>query len=331
MKFLSILLLALFGQNSLAAISEDLILLPEQYQIVKDEFDSTISKDKFVIEGDVMMFSSMNPIDKCLVGCTASAIWVRTDKEGRFTVELEATDSIVYFYIEGWSEVVIETYRFQAQHRIQLEVYLIQNAKPVRLEQNLKRKPVIYLYSDKDVEIDLKLDPLGEFVFTYPEYNDGWKVKIVNNQIIVDDKSYPYLFWEGKSENIKYSYDEKGMDGFLIAKEEVVPFLEKSLNELGFNSKEKTDFITYWGPILERKSYALVQFVFDDEYDSEIGKLDMKPAALASKRVFIKCSNLDDANLGFDLIDQEFKKIDRKGLTLVEWGGAIIDLNNLGH
>ena len=331
MKFANLIFFLFYSFFSYSALREGMILLPEQYQIVKDEIDTTISKDKFVLEGEVMMFSSKNPIEKCLVGCTSSGVWVRTNKEGKFNLELESTDSIVYFYLEGWSEVVIETYNFQAQHRIELEVYLMQNIKHDGLEQNVKRKPVIYLYSENDMEIDLKLDPLGEFVFTYPEYKDGWNIKLINNQMFVDQKAYPYLFWEGKSDDIAYRFESDVMEGFLVPKKEVISFLEQSLNDLGFNSKEKTDFITYWGPILERKEFALIQFVFDNEYDTEIGKLVMEPAPTSSKRIFIKCSNLDDENLGFDLIDQQFKKNDRKGLTLIEWGGAVIDLNNLGH
>jgi hypothetical protein len=52
--------------------------------------------------------------------------------------------SEVYFHKQGWSEFVLENYKFRDQHRIVVTVYMYQDQ-----DNQIKRKPVIYLYSDK--------------------------------------------------------------------------------------------------------------------------------------------------------------------------------------
>ena len=38
------------------------------------------------------------------------------------------------------------------------------------------KKPVIYFYPQETTEVDIKLTLDGEFIATYPKYNDGWKI-----------------------------------------------------------------------------------------------------------------------------------------------------------
>ena len=38
-------------------------------------------------------------------------------------------------------------------------------------------KPVIYLYPEQAQEVYVQLELDGEFTCTYPEYDNGWKVK----------------------------------------------------------------------------------------------------------------------------------------------------------
>jgi hypothetical protein len=323
-----LLLLFFAGIYSTSMAIEDLRLQPIQYNIVKDEKDETIKKKRFILEGHVKMNSSADPIEKCLVGCTSSGRWVRTDEEGYFSIELKSSDSVIYFYLEGWNELVIEDYIFQEQHRVEMDVYLIKERDENQL---IKRKPIIYLYSDKDISVDLEIDPLGEFIFTYPEYKDGWTVDIQNNELIVEEKKYPYLFWEGKTDDLSYFFKQTEIEGFIVKNEEVIDFLEDKLDLIGLNNQEKTDFITYWGPILQKDKFAFVQFVIDDKYDSEIGTLTIEPKPDKSKRIFMKCSNISDDNIGIRVIPQELKSFERSGFTMVEWGGGILDLNSLAH
>jgi hypothetical protein len=325
------LLLIVAAINSLSAMSfneDNRKLQPMEYVVVSDNLDSEIDQNKFKISGVVKMFSSANPLEEVLVGCTSSGSWVRTDSDGKFELSLPATDSIVYFYKKGWSEVVMEDYDFKAGHHVVLDVYLVQNNSG----NQLKRKPVIYMYSEKDLSATVKLDPYGEFVYTYPEYQKEWKVTVKSEGgLEVDDKSYPYLFWEAKSAEVSVNKIENEIPGFVIESKDVTAFFEEKLDALGFNQTEKTDFITYWGPILSKKDYAFVQFVVGDDYQNNIASIDITPIPDAMKRVFILCSPIDQADIGYKLVPQELKSFERKGFTVVEWGGSIVDLNLLKY
>ena len=63
------------------------------------------------------------------------------------------------------------------------------------------------------------------------------------------------LFWEAKS------YDEQNTnEGFIVSEENAEEFLEEKLIILGLNEKEKTDFITFWLPVLLRNKLSLCSF-----------------------------------------------------------------------
>jgi hypothetical protein len=326
MKSLIFLFIGLLSVNAFALQNEDLKILPMEYILISDSLDESIEEGHFILSGSVKMFSSASPLEEVLIGCTSSGTWVRSDSSGNFTVELKVSDTAVYFYKDGWSEIVIEDYDFKNQHRIVMDVYMYQNSN----NSQLKRKPVIYMYADEDLEVKVDLDPIGEFVFTYPEYKEGWNV-VVNQSggINVDGRTYPYLFWEAKSPKLEYSITENKLNGFVLASKEVATFFEEKLSLVGFNQTEITDFITYWGAILSQKDYAFVQFIIDENYQNDIAKIKISPEPSSMKRVFILCSPIDSPDLGVEVSPQELKKFERNGFTVVEWGGSIVDLEEL--
>ena len=293
--------------------------------MTKDEADKSIPKGYFILTGKVKAFSSNIPLENVLIGCLSSGIWVRTDDRGNFTVTLKSTDEAVYFYKENWSEVVLENYEFKDQHRIEIVVYLYQPEKPQSV-----RKPVIYFYSDKDMPVSVQLKPKGNFTFSYPRYDNGWEIEVkANGGCEVAGKMYPYLFWEGESYNIKFQTKQNKLPGYLIASMDVISFLEEKLTVLGLNQKEQTDFITYWGPLLSKKKYALIQFIVDDQYESQIASLNITPEPDHVRRVYLICSGLDDRNVGMEIVPQELNSFERNGFTVVEWGGSILDFEKL--
>ena len=326
MKFLTAIIFLIYT----SAFGMDILRLePMNYIVQKDTLDSSIEKGFFRISGEVKMFSSANPIANVLSGCTSSGTWVRTGANGKFDLLLKTTDSVVYFYHEGWSEVVIENYQFQEGHHIEIDVFMNQVVSTPD-NQIMKRKPVIYLYSEVDQHVQLKIDPLGEFTFTYPTYKNGWNVEIKNNELVVDSKKYPYLFWEATSPDLNYNFNPQSIEGSIVETSDLTSFFENSLAELGLNQTEMTDFITYWVPALSGKSHCFIQFVIDEAYENKIAALKMEPQAESSRRIFIIASELDGDNIGIDVQPQQFESFERNGLTIVEWGGAIVDLNELG-
>ena len=121
------------------------------------------------------------------------------------------------------------------------------------------KKPVIYLYPKKNMDISVQLNiKQSKFTTIYPKFNgkNTWNVKAKpNGDILINDKTYPYLFWEVDS-YAPYDINE----GFIVSGENAEKFLEEKLEILGLNEKEKTDFITYWLPVLLKNKLSLCSF-----------------------------------------------------------------------
>lgn len=179
-------------------------------------------------------------------------------------------------------------------------------------------KPVLYLYPEEELDIDIKLDlgSNGKLTTTYPKYNDGWKVKAYpDGTIITNDMEYNYIYWEGESAN---TFDRS--KGFCIAGENTEKFLEETLAILGLNRKEANEFIVYWLPLMENNKYNYITF-HTQEYADKI-KLDINPIPDNQLRIYMITEKLEEyIEVEPQILDTNFK---REGFTIVEWGGGQI-------
>lgn len=176
-------------------------------------------------------------------------------------------------------------------------------------------KPVIYLYPEQAQEVYVQLELDGEFTCTYPEYDNGWKVKAYPDGTLRDQvtgKEYNYLFWEGKSGT---GYDLSR--GFVVEGKDTAGFLEEKLAYLGLNERESNEFIVYWLPRMEGNNYNLI--TFQGEKYTEHAKLKISPEPDSILRVFMAYKPLDKP---VDIPEQELEPFEREGFTVVEWGGA---------
>lgn len=176
------------------------------------------------------------------------------------------------------------------------------------------KKPVIYLYPEEKTEVEVKLDYSGELTCTYPEYQDEWKVTAEPNGTLADSegKEYSYLFWEGNSDT-KYDFSK----GFVVKGTDTAKFLEDKLEELGLNAKEANEFIVYWLPEMQENPYNLITFQ-TDAY-TETAELHITPEPDSILRVFMAYKPLEKE---MEIEEQVFTPFERKGFTVVEWGGA---------
>jgi hypothetical protein len=181
------------------------------------------------------------------------------------------------------------------------------------------RKPVIYLYPEKPMNIKVKLNlKNSSFTVVYPKFNDenGWKAQASpNGDILINDKKYPYLFWEAKS------YNEQEMnEGFVINTENAQNFLEEKLKFLGLNEKESTDFITYWLPVLYKNKLSLCTFQVGKFFENYELNITPKPETII--RIFLSIKKI---NSPIEINEQKLNSIERKGFTVVEWGGSNLE------
>ena len=177
-------------------------------------------------------------------------------------------------------------------------------------------KLVIYLYPEEIIDISVKLNiKKSKFTTIYPKFSgkNTWNVKAKpNGDILLKDKTYPYLFWEAES----YALQETN-EGFIVSEENAEKFLEEKLEILGLNEKEKTDFITYWLPVLLRNKLSLCSFQTKKFFDNF--ELNITPKSDSLIRVFLTIKKLESQ---INIKEQKLVSNERKGFTVIEWGGS---------
>ena len=178
-------------------------------------------------------------------------------------------------------------------------------------------KPVIYLYPEEEMTVEVQLDFEGTLTSTYPAYNNGWKVIAQPDGTLTDPetgKEYYCLFWEG------VAYDDYTItSGFVVAGQDKASFLEETLTQLGLTPREANEFIIYWLPRMEHNAWNLISF--DTEMYLENAKLTITPAPDSMLRVFMTWKALDAP---VEIAPQTLPTFERVGFTVVEWGGAEI-------
>ena len=133
--------------------------------------------------------------------------------------------------------------------------------------------------------------------------------------IAKDNKKYYALYWEGQGKDNKLKED-----GFVVKGEDTANFLEEKLELLGLNYKESNEFIMYWLPKLENNKYNYIRFMTKEEIDNNM-KLIINPEPDTLIRVMMEYKGLDKK---IKVKEEKLTKVERKGYTVVEWGGTEI-------
>ncbi|MGN9161923.1 hypothetical protein [Clostridium sulfidigenes] len=179
----------------------------------------------------------------------------------------------------------------------------------------MTKKPVIYLYPTSEQSVSVKLDYNGELTCTYPEYKDGWNVIAEPDGTLTnigDKRKYSYLYWEGISKN---QWDMS--KGFVVKGEDTEEFLQEKLEYMGLTPREYNEFIVYWLPIMQENKYNLITFA-GEEYEN-VAKLNITPKPDSILRIMMLFKSLDKP---IEIEEQEIKSFERKGFTVIEWGGT---------
>ena len=179
-------------------------------------------------------------------------------------------------------------------------------------------KPILYLYPSDTTKVTVKLELPGKLTCTYPAYNNGWTVTAAPDGTLTDEKgqTYNYLYWEGEGTE-RYDFSR----GFCVAGADTAAFLEDALTQLGLTRKEANKFIVYWLPRMEQNPYNLI--AFQQEAYTETAKLTVTPTPDSILRVFMAWKPLEKP---VDIPAQTLPIFERRGFTVVEWGGAEIQI-----
>lgn len=205
-------------------------------------------------------------------------------------------------------------------------------------------KPVIYLYPQTTQKVSVKFDSPMDLTTDIPTYHDGWIVQAEPNGKLTDlqpqfthcdaidsahvgseyahdaclTKTYPYLYWAGKSLSNTYPTIDRG---WVIERENLQNFLDQTLTKVGLNEKEKFDMLSYWVPVLEKKKAAYYRISFLQTIQmNTLAPMTISPRPDVLFRIFLDWKPLTTRPT-VDLLPQNLNTLHRKGFTVVEWGG----------
>ena len=242
----------------------------------------------------------------------------KLSSKGVFTHKFKEGDFLIQFWGKSLETCITDTIKFKGQTRVYMTVNFVLRQRMVT------RKPVIYLYPEKTKDISIQLNYKGQLDFTYPTYNSGWNVTAnPDGTIESDGKKYNYLFWDGKMDWHDLNVDL--YEGSVVKSENLVSFLETNLTNIGLNTREIQDFITYWAPEMLVNEENYIHFMLTRDYD-QVATINVSPHPDSQLRVFMLWTNCKK-DITPPLTPQTFPHFERNKFTLVEWGGS--ELTNL--
>ncbi|MDD2225144.1 MAG: hypothetical protein PHP97_03195 [Candidatus Shapirobacteria bacterium] len=181
-------------------------------------------------------------------------------------------------------------------------------------------KPVIYLYPTKETQIKVQVGAqITKSEPTYP--NDGWVVIAKpNGELIYQNQTYSYLFWEGLGNGLYPDYKNKGI---VVAQKDLISTLYSQLSQLGLNQKESADFMEFWQSKLPTTPFIRLTWLGTKDMDI-LAPLTVNPQPDTRIRIFLEFQGLQNP---VKLIPQKLSAPAREGFTLIEWGGLLFKNN----
>lgn len=238
-----------------------------------------------------------------------------TDLEGEFyiTTTFQGQTYIRVEYLGMVSKNLPERFTLNLIHG---KTIIFNDTLQMQEDQIELLKPMIYLYSKDTLEVTVQVETPGQLVNCYPAYDKAWKIIACPDGNLIDDKGRNYygLYWESNLSNI-FSIT----NGTVIAREDNIDFLEKSLKKLGLNDHEANEFIVYWLPVLNQSPFNMIHFS-TSAYDQKI-PLHVSPQPDQLIRIMMFYKPLKEK---IDFPSQEIEVTERSadGFTVVEWGGS---------
>lgn len=175
-------------------------------------------------------------------------------------------------------------------------------------------KPVIYLYPTTARQVSVRVG--ADVSVSEPLYPaTGWKNIWAepNGQLTYNGARYDSLFWEGKG----YGEYPGIISGTVVKRAEAATTIKRQLVEQGLNTKETTDFMIFWENKIPNKPYIRLTWLNTAQMNT-LAPLYISPKPNTLLRVFLDMEGFDTP---ISLPAQKLQHVERKGFTVVEWGG----------
>lgn len=204
-----------------------------------------------------------------------------------------------------------------------------ENVENSRMYEPGEKKPVIYIYSDKDnTPVDVSVELTDEVIGSVYPQNDNklgdksasWSVIANKDGTLKDTESgreLYSLYWES-NRPVDKTYDIK--TGYCIPGSDTEEFLYHMLKIQGLTDKEAEEFIIYWLPEMQNNKYNIISF---DTTDYTKGaKLNISEDVDTLIRVNMTFKASDEP---VELEPETYEPVERTGFTVVEWGGTEVE------
>ncbi|KAG6896960.1 hypothetical protein C0992_005021 [Termitomyces sp. T32_za158] len=198
---------------------------------------------------------------------------------------------------------------------------LFRKGKYQRRQRPRTKKPVIYVFSPKDIDVTVSvtLDKDMEFKAVYPIVPIK-KLEPRGEKIQWDVHTSPdgslmacntglelsSLFWEADLDAKNFSSSRKGQvlgtwtlsdsNSVVLSTHDITGYLQKALLCLGLHTEARTAFVTFCLPSFMNHKYIALRFMPQAEY-SRIVPLDVKPMPDVITRVFMLFQGVKDVEL----------------------------------
>ena len=182
------------------------------------------------------------------------------------------------------------------------------------LRDIMVEKPAVYIYPDLPgrFQVSLEFGAGIRLTASEPEYGDGWEVAVDSAGRI--DGTWDYLFYE-----IAMRGAPRIPVGWCLPWAELMAGIESIITDLGLDAAEKEDFLTYWRSRLPHREFYEINPVMGEDLEHWV-KLKVDPAPDATLRFWLFFRGSDKA---VALPEPVIPVFERKGTTVVEWGGSV--------
>jgi hypothetical protein len=251
---------------------------------------------------------------KVKIAFASKTYTIQTDSNGMYRQTLTAGKYPFGAWLDdSHEEIKTDSFLYPGGHRTEITIWFYSS-----IERVICDKPVVYVYCDSAQEIQLGLKVDGQLLFSYPTYTGPLTLKTnPSGMLEYQGISYPYLFWDAST--TLPNVCKNAQNGFIVTREELVPFLEKSCEAMHFNARERSDFITYWAPRMMQHEKVYLHFLFNDACNA-IAQYTVQPRPQEFFRVYMAWCDAKGMDAS-KVKPQVFPSIHAGGLRLVEWGG----------
>lgn len=186
----------------------------------------------------------------------------------------------------------------------------------------LDEKPIVYLYPKDEIEVKVSVEHLDWLTCTYPETDGAWTVVAEPDGTLMDQETgrLLYALYYEATTPIEDFEDE----GFVVSRDDLVPFLEEKLSALGLTEREAEEMIVYWLPQMQSHDRCLIRFLLTDA-EQKLNRLDVSPVPDHLIRIRMIWKGYDEGETIPLVSEQELTPVDRPsldGFVAVEWGGT---------